>query len=85
MIEKLLNQLNTNGMRLIAKKDITSNIIEASFLMSEDRKKAINKFRFPWFRKILESFAAVEGSQMYRSFTSGNSKYISACCENDKL
>ena len=28
-------------MRLIAKKDITSNIIEASFLMSEDRKKAI--------------------------------------------
>lgn len=83
-IEELLNQLNTNGLRLIAKKDITSNIIEASVLMSKDRRKAINKFRFSWFRKILESFAAVEGSKMHQSFTSGYSKYISAYCQNDK-
>ena len=83
-IEKLLNQLNVDGLRLIDKKDITSNIIEASVLMSKDRKKVINKFRFSWFRKILESLAAVEGSKMHQSFTSGHSKYISAYCQNDK-
>ena len=83
-IEELLSQLNTDGLRLLAKQDITLNIIKASVLMSQERKRLINKFRFSWFRRILESFAAVEGSKMYESFTSGHSKYISAYCQNDK-
>jgi ubiquinone/menaquinone biosynthesis C-methylase UbiE len=83
-IDELLNQLNSNGLRLISNKDITFNIIEATIRMSKDRKKAIIKFKFAWFKKILASFAAVEGSKMHQSFTSGHSKYISAFCRNDK-
>ena len=52
--------------------------------MSDERKKVINKFKFDWFKKILESFAAVEGSKMHQSFTKGHTRYISAYCRNDK-
>jgi len=83
-IEELLNQLNADGLRLISNRNITSNIIKASILMSKDRKKAINKVRFSWFRKILESFAAVEGSKTQQLFISNHLKYISAYCQNDK-
>ena len=80
----LLNKLNADGLQLITKKDITSNVIEASKQMTAERLNAISYFKYSWLRKILHSFAAVEGSKMYKSFTSGQSKYISAYCKNDK-
>ena len=80
----LLNKLNADGLQLITKKDITLNVIEASKQMTAERLNAISNFKYSWLRKILHSFAAVEGSKMYKSFTSGQSKYISAYCKNDK-
>jgi ubiquinone/menaquinone biosynthesis C-methylase UbiE len=80
----LLNKLNTDGLQLITKKDITSNVIEASKKMTAERLNAISNFKYSCLRKVLHSFAAVEGSKMYKSFTSGQSKYISAYCKNDK-
>ena len=73
-IDSLFNKLDANSLRLMAKKDITPNVIEASRIMTEERVKAISRFNFFWFRKILYSFAAVEGSKMYKSFASGQSK-----------
>ena len=80
----LLNKLNTDGLQLITKKDITSNVIEASKKMTAERLIAISNLKYSYLRKVLHSFAAVEGSKMYKSFTSGKSKYISAYCKNDK-
>ncbi|MEE2699960.1 MAG: class I SAM-dependent methyltransferase [Bacteroidota bacterium] len=83
-MDDLLKKLDTDGLKLITKKDITSNVIKASKIMTTERLNAISKFKYAWLRKILESFAAVEGSKMYKSFTSGDSKYISAHCQNYK-
>lgn len=83
-MNSLLKRLNNDGLKLITKKDITANVIEATKLMTAERLKSINSFKFSWLRKILQSFAAVEGSKMHESFTSGRSKYISAYCQNIK-
>ncbi len=83
-MRNLLLELNADGMQLITKKDITSNVIKASKQMTAERLNAISNFKYSWLRKILHSFAAVEGSKMYESFTSGKSQYMSAYCKNDK-
>ena len=60
--------------------DITSNIIEATILMSKERRESIKAIVSGPFRRVLESFAAVEGSKVHNSFKEGYLKYISAYC-----
>ena len=84
-IEEMLVAINTNGFKLIEKKEITSNIIEASIKMTHARKEAIKKLKVEsWFKNILESFASTEGSKIHQSFKDGNMKYYSAYCQVDK-
>ena len=83
-IQEMLDSINSNGFNLISQTDISTNIIEATIRMSEDRKEAINKLKSGWFRNVLESFAGVKGSKVHQSFEDGFLQYISAYCQNAK-
>jgi len=84
-LEEMLGAINTNGFRIIEKKDITPNIIEASIKMTDARKETIKNLKVEsWFKKILESFAATDGSKVHQSFKDGYMKYYSAYCQVDK-
>ena len=50
-----------------------------------DYKKAIKNLQVEgWFKKILESFAATDGSKVHQSFKDGYMKYYSIYCQVDK-
>jgi len=83
-IQEMLDSIDSNGFSLISKTDISTNIIEATLQMSEDRKEAINKLNPGWFRNVLESFAGVQGSKVHKSFEDGFLQYISAYCQKIK-
>ena len=58
-LEEMLTAISVNGFKLIEKKDITPNIIEASIKMTLARKESIKNLKVEsWFKNILESFAA---------------------------
>ena len=83
-IQEMMDSINSNGLKLISKTNISTNIIEATIRMSTDRKESINKLKSGWFRNVLESFAAVEGSKVHQSFEDGYLHYISAYFKNKK-
>ena len=84
-LEEMFGAINTNGFRIIEKKDITPNIIEASIKMTDARKEVIKNLKVEsWFKKILESFSATDGSKVHQSFKDGYMKYYSAYCQVDK-
>ena len=84
-LEEMLTAISVNGFNLIEKKDITPNIIEASIKMTHARKEAIKNLKVEsWFKNILESFAATDGSKVHQSFKDGYMKYYSAYCQIDK-
>ncbi|MGY8987991.1 MAG: class I SAM-dependent methyltransferase [Flavobacteriales bacterium] len=83
-IQEMMDSINSNGLKLISKTNISTNIIEATIRMSKDRKGSINKLKSGWFRNVLESFAAVEGSKVHQSFEDGYLHYISAYFKNEK-
>jgi len=83
-IQEMMDSINSNGLKLISKTNISTNIIEATIRMSTDRKESINKLKSGWFRNVLESFAAVEGSKVHQSFEDGYLHYISAYFKNEK-
>ena len=80
----MMDSINSNGLKLISKTNISTNIIEATIRMSTDRKEEINKLESGWFRNVLESFAAVKGSKVHQSFKDGYLHYISAYFKNEK-
>ena len=47
--------IDTDDLKLINSKEITQNIIEATVLMSKDRKESIDKLQSGMFKRILES------------------------------
>ena len=57
--------------------NITSNIIKASDLMTEQRKNLLKTVKSSFLKRVLESFAAVKGSKIYNFFVDGHYKYIS--------
>lgn len=84
-LEEMLVSINSNGFTLIEKNDITNNIIQASRKMTEERKLTIRELRVNrWFKKILESFAAIDGSKVNQSFKDGYMCYYSAYCQVNK-
>ena len=84
-LDEMLEAINSNGFKVIEKKNITQNIIEASIKMTDDRKKAIKNLQVEgWFKKILESFAATDGSKVHQSFKDGYMIYYSTYCQVDK-
>ncbi len=84
-LEEMLEAINSNGFKLMEKKDITPNIIEASIRMTHIRKEAINKLQVGnWFKNVLESFAATDGSKVHQSFKDGYMQYYSAYCQVNK-
>lgn len=81
LVEDMLSNIDTDDLRLIKSKEITQNIIKATVLMSRDRKESIGKLKSGIFKRILESFAAVEGSKVHDSFIDGYLRYFSACSQ----
>ena len=70
-------------LKLINYQNITSNVIQATILMSKERNESIKNLKSGLFKNILESFAAVEGSKVHNSFKDGYLQYISAYCQKN--
>lgn len=81
LVQDMLSSIDTDNLKLINQQDITQNIIDATVLMSKERKKSIDSLKSGFFKRILESFAAVEGSKVHNSFKDGYLKYFSALCQ----
>lgn len=85
LVDDMLSNLNTEQLHLKNSKEITKNIIEATMLMSKDRKETIDNLDTGMFKRILESFAAVEGSKVHNSFKDGYLRYFSAYSQKNLL
>tara|TARA_B100000683_G_scaffold134032_1_gene130812 strand:- start:4448 stop:5248 length:801 start_codon:yes stop_codon:yes gene_type:complete len=78
LVEDMLSSINTEKLQLKNSKEITQNIIEATILMSKERKESIENLDVGMFKRIIESFSAVEGSKVHNSLIDGYLRYFSA-------
>ena len=83
LVNEMMSSINVNNLKLINHQNITSNVIEATILMSKERNESIKKLKSGLFKNILKSFAAVEGSKVHNSFKDGYLQYISAYCQKN--
>ena len=78
----MFKKFESANFKTVKKEDITQNILQASDLMSDQRKKMITKNYPSFLHSIFESFAAVKGSKVYNSFSEGYLKYVLAVFKN---
>ncbi len=78
-VQKTLDIIAKSGLTLREQKNITSNIITSTELMSENRKSKIAEMSLSKpMQKKFESFSCVKGSEMHNRFVTGVFQYISA-------
>jgi ubiquinone/menaquinone biosynthesis C-methylase UbiE len=75
-LELMDHQLNNTGMKLINKKNITENVVEALSKMSIERTDMVRKYLPKFLHKIGNNFAAVEGTETYTNFKEGKYGYM---------
>jgi len=76
-IKELENQMNESGMKVLKKRDITTNVIRALDEDHERRMKIISEnVPKPFIRQFRE-FAGVKDSVVYKQFENRNSVYLS--------
>jgi SAM-dependent methyltransferase len=72
----LQDQLAAAGFRTVEEQDITANVVRALELDTPARRQRIER-RVPRFlRPHVLTFAAIEGSPMYRAFAGGDLRYM---------
>lgn len=80
-IDELVEQLATSGLRLVARRDISAEVLEA-LRIDSDRKAALMRSLFPRpLHGLVARFAALRGSRTYRRFEDGELVYTSAHLE----
>ena len=82
LLDSMFKKFDSANFKTVKKEDITQNILQASDLMSDQRKKMIAKNYPSFLHSIFESFAAVKGSKVYNSFSEGYLKYVLAVFKN---
>ncbi|MBS0656396.1 MAG: class I SAM-dependent methyltransferase [Verrucomicrobia bacterium] len=76
-IEKLDTALTSSGLRLLKRREITSQVLHALDHVSQVRDAQITSVFPALFRKAVRDFAAVKDSTIYNMLKSGEMKYIS--------
>jgi SAM-dependent methyltransferase len=75
-LEEWHARLAASGLRLLDEQEITPNVLRALDL-DDPRKQSLIERRCPWILKnAIREFAAVRGSQAYRRFERGESRYL---------
>lgn len=77
-LDALVADLETGGLRLVSRQDITAEVLEA-LRTDSDRKAALMRTWFPRpFHGLVGRFAALRGSRTYRRFEERDLVYVSA-------
>jgi ubiquinone/menaquinone biosynthesis C-methylase UbiE len=64
------------GFKIISKREITKEVIEALDLMNDDKKKRINELVPKSVRRSFETFAGVQGTPVYDAFKNNKLHYF---------
>jgi ubiquinone/menaquinone biosynthesis C-methylase UbiE len=76
---QLDHDIRTAGFQIKAKTDITSHVLDALKRTSERYRRLVHKFAPKILQPAMETFAAVEGSGVYKSFVNRERIYYSYC------
>jgi SAM-dependent methyltransferase len=76
-IKKLESQFEESGMKIVKKRDITTNVIRALDEDHERRMKVISEHVPRPFVRQFREFAGVRNSVVYKQFENRNSVYLS--------
>ena len=76
LITSLKNQLNNSGLKIIKEEKITSNVIKALHIDYERRLNIVKKTVPKFLYKPAKEFAGVKGTELYKSFVTGNREYL---------
>lgn len=77
-VSDLVAQLETSGLQLVSRRDITVEVLNA-LRIDSDRKAALVRSWFPRpVHPLVARFAALRGSRTYRRFEEGDLVYLSA-------
>lgn len=74
-MEKLHNQLEHSGMKIMEEDDITQNVIHAIELEDEQKRKKIEEQIPKWLKNNFREFAGVVGSQIHIQLKKGKLVY----------
>lgn len=75
-MEELEKQINESGMKVLKKRDITPNVVQALDEDHDRRMKEISKSVPKFFVKQFQEFAGVKDSVVYNQFKNRNSIYF---------
>jgi ubiquinone/menaquinone biosynthesis C-methylase UbiE len=73
-------QLTECGLQVITEQDITPNVLQAMELSAPYKEAMIKKIVLKPFRKPINDFVGVPGSNIYNKFNSGETIYFSMLC-----
>ena len=68
--------LASSKFKLIKREEITNNVIKALEIDSERRRELINKLSPRILRRLTTEFSGTPGTDLYKSFTSGELPYF---------
>ena len=74
MIE-LENTFISVGFKIISKRNITKQVLEALDIINDSKKEKINQLVPKSVRKSFETFAGVQGTPVYQAFVEGRLQY----------
>jgi len=77
IINELRTMFSKAGFTLAEEKDITSNVLKALDQVDDRKREAIEEHAPRILTRALREFAAVRGTEMYKSFLSGRLSYYS--------
>ncbi len=80
-LDKLNEQIDKSGLKIIRQENITQNIVEALDKMSDSRIEGIDKKVPRLLKKAFRDFAAVRGSTFYEMFKDRRMSYVYYQCE----
>jgi ubiquinone/menaquinone biosynthesis C-methylase UbiE len=75
-MKELDNQMNGLGMKVVDRKIITPNVVEALQLDDERRRKLVKKLAPGMLQKVALNFSGAVGSETYNHFESGKYQYF---------
>jgi ubiquinone/menaquinone biosynthesis C-methylase UbiE len=74
-VENLVGQLEESGMTVLAREDITANVVKALDLDDERNMHLIRRHVPRWLLRTVQQFAGMKGSIVYQGFQDGTIVY----------
>ncbi len=85
-LEDFFSELNSSGLKIVHKENITQNVLKALTLSSNDKEEFYKTINIPnIYRKTLSDFAGTIGSRKYNDFKSGIRQYYYFVLQKQKI